>query len=332
MQRPGGSGTAPYTALWSNAAFIQFAGFTAGKTASFFDFDCNLIRTRPTSGARTTAGSGTEVSAYTAQFGNGMSASLSLEQPYERRMSITNGAIGVVPNGGLTIGGTGQYGNQEIPDVVGNLRIDQTWGSAQVMAAYHQLRAVSSTVPATLVTSDDFAFAFGGGLKFNLPMLGHGDYALVQAGYSEGVISYVGQGVNGGFNLTNNDATSHAIGPAFDAVLTAGNSLDKTKAWSVTGGFEHFWSPNWKTSLYGAYGELKYSDAASAVLAGGPGISMNWNLGQVGSRTVWTPVANLDLSLEVMYNRLNTAAGSVVGFDDKDWVSGIFRVQRNFYP
>ena len=36
---PGGSGTAPYTALWSNAAFIQFAGFTAGKTASFFDFD-----------------------------------------------------------------------------------------------------------------------------------------------------------------------------------------------------------------------------------------------------------------------------------------------------
>ncbi len=77
---------------------------------------------------------------------------------------------------------------------------------------------------------------------------------------------YVGLGVNGGFNLTNNDATSHAIGPAFDAVLTAGNSLDKTKAWSVTGGFEHFWSPQWKTSLYGAYGKMTYSDAASAVL------------------------------------------------------------------
>src|SRR3569832_1475850 len=31
---PGGSGLDPYTRLWSNAAFIQFAGFTAGKTGS----------------------------------------------------------------------------------------------------------------------------------------------------------------------------------------------------------------------------------------------------------------------------------------------------------
>ena len=29
----------------------------------------------------------------------------------------------------------------------------------------------------------------------------------------------------------------------------------------------------------------------------------------IGSRTVWTPVENLDLSLEVMYNKLNTAFG-----------------------
>ncbi len=140
---PGGSGTAPYTALWSNAAFIQFAGFTAGKTASFFDFDLQPYSNQTNVWGSNYAGGGIDVFAYTAQFGNGMSASLSAEQPYGRRMSITNGAIGVVPNGGLTIGGTGQYGNQEVPDIVGNLRIDQTWGSAQVMGAYHQLRAVS---------------------------------------------------------------------------------------------------------------------------------------------------------------------------------------------
>ena len=95
--------------------------------------------------------------------------------------------------------------------------------------------------------------------------------------------------------------------------MTAGNNLDKTKAWSVTGGFEHFWSPQWKTSLYGAYGKLTYSDAASAVLrpaAALLGSSANWNYTQVGSRTVWTPVANLDLSLEVMYNHLDTAFAS----------------------
>ena len=63
------------------------------------------------------------------------------------------------------------------------------------------------------------------------------------------------------------------------------------------------------------------------------GSSANWNYAQIGSRTVWTPVANLDLSLEVMYNRLERRLGDRYGpFGDKDWVSGIFRVQRNFYP
>ena len=219
-----------------------------------------------------------------------------------------------------------------MPDIVGNLRIDQAWGSAQVMGAYHQLRAMNGTAPSTtLQSANDSAWAFGGGLKFNLPMLGHGDYAIVQANYSEGVLSYVGQGINGGFNLVNNDGTQHSFGQAFDAVYVNGG-LDKTKAWSVTGGFEHFWAPRWKTSLYGAYGELKYDDAASAVLVGA-GHSADWNYGQIGSRTTWTPVANLDLSLEVMYNNLNTASSSAfTTVEDKSWWSGIFRVQRNFYP
>ena len=90
----------------------------------------------------------------------------------------------------------------------------------------------------------------------------------------------------------------------------------------------------WKTSLYGAYGQVNYSTAASAVLqaaAAGTtaGSSADWNYFQVGSRTVWTPVHNLDLSVEVMYNNQRTAfTGANIG--NNDWVSGIFRVQRNF--
>ncbi len=40
-----------------------------------------------------------------------------------------------------------------------------------------------------------------------------------------------------------------------------------------------------------------------------------------------------------MYQSLQTAFGGLSGsatsygtFEDKDWVSGMFRVQRNFYP
>jgi hypothetical protein len=144
--------------------------------------------------------------------------------------------------------------------------------------------------------------------------------------------------MNGGFADTNSDGTVLYAGPSFDAVVTGPGtgSLDLTTAWSVTAGYEHFWNSQWKTSLYGAYGEVSYSDAASAVIApaaAAAGTSANWNYAQIGSRTVWTPVANLDLSLEVMYNRLDGAFESAGGvYDDHSWVSGIFRVQRNFYP
>ena len=96
------------------------------------------------------------------------------------------------------------------------------------MGAYHQLRAMNGTAPSTtLLTANDSAWAVGGGVKFNLPMIGHGDYAIVQGAYSVGVLSYVGSGINGGFNLVNNDATTHSVGQAFDAVFVNGG-LDRT--------------------------------------------------------------------------------------------------------
>jgi hypothetical protein len=67
---------------------------------------------------------------------------------------------------------------------------------------------------------------------------------------------------------------------------------------------------------------------------------------QVGSRTVWSPVKNLDLSVDVMYNKVESGYdGAVLALTpggakpataytvaDQDWWQGIFRVQRNFYP
>ncbi len=101
----------------------------------------------------------------------------------------------------------------------------------------------------------------------------------------------------------------------------------------MTGGYEHHWNPAWKTSLYGAYGAVKYATAASAAHCRSvrPVVS-DWSYTQIGSRTVWTPVKNLDLSVEVMYNNLNTAYDTTAGYADKSWVSGMFRAQRNFWP
>jgi len=139
---PGGTGRAPYTRLWSNAAFIQFAGFTAGKTGSFFDFDLQPYSNQTNFWGSNLAGGGIEVFAYTAQFGNGLSASIAAENPNGHRISILstpNGAAAASGNTGTNAVTSWVYANQQVPDLVGNLRIDQAWGSAQIMGAYHQL-------------------------------------------------------------------------------------------------------------------------------------------------------------------------------------------------
>jgi Porin subfamily len=118
-----------------NRGFIQWAGFTFGRAQSFYDF-YSVPATSYWSAfpASDTGDNGWMVAGYTAQFGNGLSATLAAEM---RRMTqiigVASGTVlsGVVPFA-LFPGASGGF---QAPDVVVNLRIDQTWGSAQVMGA-----------------------------------------------------------------------------------------------------------------------------------------------------------------------------------------------------
>ena len=77
-------------------------------------------------------------------------------------------------------------------------------------------------------------------------MLGKGDYVQAQFTYSKGAISVrrLGHRTVASLRRTT-DGTVNYSGPAFDAVVTtAAGNLDLTKAWSITGGFEHFWTPS----------------------------------------------------------------------------------------
>jgi hypothetical protein len=344
-----GTGASAYDRLYSPTAFIQFAGFTAGRTASFFDFDGQPYSNQSNVWSSNNGGNGVELFAYTAQLGNGLSASIAAENNNGHRLGTVATGNGVTTGGVLALSPVAESAaGQSMPDIVGNLRIDQAWGSAQLMAAYHQVNyggstAVSPTTavpvpfPATIASGapdDKNGYALGVGLKFNLPMLGKKDYIQGQFTYGKGAIDYVGSGLGNAQTVKQAGITSY--GPAWDSVITGAGTADLTTGWSITGGYEHNWVPGWKTSLYGAYGKLEYSAAASAVLVqnqtgAAAGSSANWSFWQVGSRTVWTPVTNLDLSIDVMYNNLDTAfTGATVG--DNSWWSGMFRVQRNFYP
>jgi len=323
-------GASGYNRLYAPTAFIQFAGFTAGKTGSFFDFDGQPYSNQSNIWSSNNGGNGVELFAYTAQFGNGLSASIAAENNNGHRLGVTaDGTNWIATSTGGAYANT-TYGGQSAPDIVANLRIDQAWGSAQVMGAAHQI-TYASTATGVAAPGSEWGYAVGGGLKVNLPMIGAKDYVIGQLTYAEGAIDYVGSGlaVGTGNSITQSGVTTTTH--AWDSVVTGAGTAEKTKGWSITGGFEHFWNAQWKTSLYGSYGALKYSSAASAVLTGA-GTSANWNYWQVGSRTVWTPVANLDLSVDVMYQKMDNDLVHTATVGSNDWVSGMFRVQRNFYP
>jgi hypothetical protein len=349
-------GGGPYATpgVFAPAAFIQFAGFTWGKTASFFDFDLQPYSNQTNVWGSNQGGNGQTIFGYTAQFGNGFSASISAEDPTSRRTSIG----GVYLVNGFSAG-TANYAGRRWPDIVANLHVDQAWGSAQIMGAIHDVDAASSSsVSGVQATSSATGWAVGGGVKFLTPFTGANDYFIAQVEYGEGAMNYIAsnsaaggaaaESLRSGFPIV----TNAAVGAIFDGVVAGplgagGTGVDLTTGWSITAGYEHWWVPTWKTSLYGAYGEMKYSQNASFVIgvanglsaATAAGASANWSYWQIGSKTVWTPVPNLDLSVEVMYNKLEGGFGGLATpgatptiFGNKDFVAGQLRAQRNFYP
>jgi hypothetical protein len=305
----GGSGVATY----AHRGFIQLAGFTLGLSSSFFDaFSFAPYSNQTNIIGSDLGGGGIQVIAYTAQLGNGLSASVSIEDTNARRTSIA--------------GDTSGYGGAHLPDFVANLRVDQAWGSAQVMGAIHEVYPGQIT---GLHNDNKMGWAVGAGVKFNLPMLGKGDNIAAGANYAKGASGYNFR--TGSLGITRGGST--VAGVVEDAVCsTTALGCELTETWSFSAAYQHGWNANWKTSLYGGYAESNHNSTAEGYVGAASG-ALDFSFWQIGSRTVWTPVKNLDLSVDVMYSRLDGAAASQVGTDSStDTWSGIIRAQRNFWP
>ena len=122
--------------------FIQFAGFTFGKSASAFAAPWNGYPGNNNSflmGGHDTV-TGVNNIQYTAQFGNGVSGTIGLDDPTVfHRTSIINTSVGFPANGTGVVAQT--YGGIVAPDIVGNIRVDQAWGLVQLSAGAHLVNA-----------------------------------------------------------------------------------------------------------------------------------------------------------------------------------------------
>src|SRR6186713_1846498 len=111
--------------------FIQFAGFTFGKSASAYATPWNGYPGNNNSFLMGGADYVTGVNniQYTAQFGNGVSATVGLDDPQVfNRTSVLN--LGNAS--GFASAGANAYAGTHAPDIVGNIRVDQAWGLFQI--------------------------------------------------------------------------------------------------------------------------------------------------------------------------------------------------------
>ena len=384
----------------ANRAFVQWAGITAGLTQSFYDFYSSPAAAYWGSFPSSDTGDpGWLAFGYTAQLGNGISATLSAE---ERRMTqiinadpaeaatlnlFASSVITTVPAGAVTsatlgqngfynVGGTaisnlggvapgayqnaagfdsigsnattsgifpgaGAYGGFQVPDIVGNVRIDQTWGSGQVMAALHELNSsyygVGVTGTSSVTTGHpgtDWGWVVGAGLRLNFPMIAQGDYFQSQVNYTEGALRYLFQTPNSNWGKA--DGIKEAYGVLSDAVYgsntgfaATGTGLNLTTGWGFNASYEHYWTPSFHESVYGGMYWVRYNSQANNILCNlenntnifrgeasstnditAPslgGCNNNWDTPFVGSRFQWDITKSFYLGVDVLYQRLETA-------------------------
>jgi hypothetical protein len=380
----------------ANNLFIQFAGFTFGKSASAFSAPWYGYLANNTAGllGGYSVDEGVNNIQYTAEFGNGLSGTISLEDPVVfDRTAVYN--LSTALNATLNTGNA--YAGVHAPDVVGRFRVDQAWGLFQVSAAAHEVSGSynilnGSTNPlggvfgagapagATgLVAAAPISLSeisghpdtkWGGAVAMalnvkNIPT-GPGDDFKMDATYSKGdtktVISTTGTSPSFAmFGATSNPAAYQSIGfgATTDAVwmpaFAGGDgNLHLTEAFGARAAFTHNWDPYWNSSLFGSYSAVRYDGAAKAAIctnyttpakavSADYSCNPNFNIGQVGFITRWTPVKNLTFSAEVFYTHLDQmfTGSAVLGpsapkptaryeFADQDTVSLNIRAQRNF--
>ena len=367
---PGGAtGTGGGAGLGLYHAFIQFAGFTFGRTVSIFDLPWTGY---PAGGPDTIPGGSNHVTgvnqvAYTADFGQGITGSVAIEEPTTGLFGqpyLFNTSAGVTAAGFVNgLYGTNSWGGTRAPDVLGQIRVDQAWGLFQVAAVAHDIHP-TYYVPG-LETSghpgDVWGWAVQAGLSIKNIPTGAGDSINLQAVYADGDTHEVFGNVAWPQNWTMYNGTGVAgayqgIGFASlaDGVYGAGSSVEKVKSWGFRGGYNHNWSPNWASGIYGGYAQVRYTSAGAALVCANfaalapsnpAGCNPNFNFAVVGANIVWTPVKNLAFTADVNWSHLDqkysgtVAVPAIAAFakpaavyelKDQNSVSMLLRAQRNF--
>jgi hypothetical protein len=350
-------------------AFIQFAGFTMGRTVSPFDapwehFPGNTFDFLPGGGGTVT---GVNQFAYTADFGQGVTAAIAAQDQtiyFQNNLWNVSGQTAA----GILVGsyGANAYGGNVAPDIVGMVRVDQAWGLFQASVATHDNHVAYYGASETTGHPDDkwgWAAQLALSIK-NIPT-GVGDTLNIQGVYTNGAsrynfhsflptayTMYGSSGLGGAYQSVGFAGIGDAV---YSGTSTAnGTGLELTTTYGFRGAFTHNWNPYWNTAVYGSWAALRFTNRAKALICSGVGFTAlgfvgtcnpDFNVSSFGVITRWTPVNKLTFSADVAWTNLDQKyAGTVAPavqstiakpsatyqLKDQNSVSMLLRAQRNW--
>jgi len=348
-------------------AFIQFAGFSLGKAISQFSMPWTNYPANNFDGLVGGGGDVTGVNqvSYTWQFGNGVSATISAQDQvayYTSNLWNVNAGANVLSG----TWGTNNFGGASSPDLVGMVRVDQAWGLFQASVAFHDNHAGFYTADERNGhPTDKWGWAGQLGFSVNNVFGVAGDSINISGVYTNGASRYnfqdltpVTYAIYGGTGLAGAYGSVGVAGVS-DAVYsaTAASAMELTTTYGFRGGYNHNWNPYWSSGLYGAWAGVRYNSTAqnyictaiAAQLTAGSTCNPDFNVGQVGFITRWTPVKNLTFSGDLTFTHLDQKfAGSTAvpstgaptpsagrpsasyEFRDQNTLLFLFRAQRNW--
>ena len=182
--------------------------------------------------------------------------------------------------------------------------------------------------------ASEYGWAIQGGLKLNLPFIAPGDLLYLQGAYSEGALSYTKAqaAIGSEINATNYNNTFNVN--VNDAAVDAFGRLHLTKSWSAVGAVVHYWTPQLRQAVFGSYSKVDFDSilrtgfgpagvlpiaTVNGVTNFGTALNLalsptlrDYNSMTVGSNLVWSPVKDLDIGVEGLYQAIQIDKGRVV--------------------
>ena len=278
------------TGITIESAMVQWAGFTFGVASENYAMMPSMIyNANPWAGFP----NGMKQIAYTATLGGGLSATLALED--RRDFGYDQTAFQRVSTGA---------------NLVGNIRMDQSWGFAAVHSLLGNNSVDKSTaVDGTIGDKTYSSYAIGATVNFKLPMIAAGDQIWFTANYADGALgallsagglntmaSASAKRINGGvIRVDSNLVRVSGAGTAANPFV-----LDSTTGWNFSMAATHYWAKDWRSNFSAGYVEMNPPTSTVATTWG------KGKLWEVAGSIIYSPVKDLDVGLELQYANLKS--------------------------